>query len=220
MAATASEVKLLGAWPSPFVLRSRIALNIKSVEYEFLEEKFGSKSDLLLKSNPVYKKIPVLLHRDRPVCESLIIVQYIDETWTSGPSILPWDPYDRAIARYWGAYIDDKFFPSLVGIAKAEGPEAKAEALEQAKAGLELIEKAFKDCSKGGEFFNGDQIGYLDIAFGCYVGWIRVTESMHGFKLFDEEKTPRLVAWSERFCAHEAVKDVMPETEKLIELLK
>ncbi|KAK9116706.1 hypothetical protein Sjap_015653 [Stephania japonica] len=80
-----------------------------------------------------------------------------------------------------------------VGIAKAQGPEAKAESLEQAKAGLELIEKAFKERSKGGEFFNGDQIGYLDIAFGCYVGWIRVTESMHGFKLFDEEKTPGLV---------------------------
>ena len=103
-----NDVTLLGAWPSPFVMRARIALNIKSVDYELLEEKLGSKSQLLLQSNPVYKKVPVLIHENKPICESLIIVQYIDEAWSSGPSILPSDPYDRAIARFWGVYIDDK----------------------------------------------------------------------------------------------------------------
>ncbi|KAL1550958.1 Glutathione S-transferase U17 [Salvia divinorum] len=73
------QVQLLGASLSPYVLRCRIALNIKSVAYEFLEEIFGYKSDLLLKSNPVHKKIPVLIHVGRPICESLIIVEYIDQ---------------------------------------------------------------------------------------------------------------------------------------------
>lgn len=103
-----NDVKVLGAWPSPYVMRPRIALNIKSVAYDILEEQFGSKSELLLKSNPVYKKIPVLIHDGNPISESLIIVQYIDEVWNSGPSILPSDPYDRAIARFWATYIDDK----------------------------------------------------------------------------------------------------------------
>ena len=103
-----ASVKLIGGRPSPFVNRVQIALNLKSVDYDFLEERPGSKSELLLKSNPVHKKIPVLIHNDEPICESLIIVQYIDEVWASGSSILPSDPYDRAIARFWGAYIDDK----------------------------------------------------------------------------------------------------------------
>ena len=106
-----SDVKLIGAWQSPFVLRARIALNLKHVQYEFLEETFGTKSELLLKSNPVHKKIPVLIHAGKPVCESLIIVQYIDDVWTSsGPSILPSEPYDRAIERFWAAYIDEKVY--------------------------------------------------------------------------------------------------------------
>lgn len=104
----AKEVKVLGAWPSPFVMRPRIALSLKSVDHEFIEETMQPKSELLLKSNPVYKKIPVLIHNDKPVCESLIIVQYIDEAFSSGPSILPSDPYDRAIQRFWAAYIDEK----------------------------------------------------------------------------------------------------------------
>lgn len=74
-----NDVKLLGSWPSTFVMRPRIALNVKSVAYDFLEEQLGSKSDLLLTSNPVYKKIPVLIHDEKSICESLVIVQYIDE---------------------------------------------------------------------------------------------------------------------------------------------
>ncbi|XVE84937.1 hypothetical protein DITRI_Ditri17bG0051900 [Diplodiscus trichospermus] len=70
-----NDVKVLGSWPSPFVLRVRIALHHKSVNYEYIEENLlESKSELLLKSNPVFKKVPVLIHGDKPICESLIIV--------------------------------------------------------------------------------------------------------------------------------------------------
>lgn len=83
---------------SPYVVRATIALNLKVIQYEYLQEDLLSKSELLLKSNPVYKKVHVLIHGDKPVCESLIILQYIDEAWaSSGPSILPADPYDHAI---------------------------------------------------------------------------------------------------------------------------
>ena len=104
------EVKLLGTWYSPVVIRAKIALRLKSVDYDYVEEDlFGSKSELLLKSNPVYKKVPVLIHNSKPVCESLNIVVYIDETWnSSGSSILPSHPHDRALARFWSVFVDDK----------------------------------------------------------------------------------------------------------------
>ncbi|KAM0984007.1 hypothetical protein ACFX2I_011407 [Malus domestica] len=215
-----SDVKVLGAWPSPYAMRAWIALNIKSVEYELLEETFEAKSQLLLQSNPVHKKIPVLIHCDKSVCESLIIVEYIDEVWASGPSILPSDPLDRATARFWAAYVDEKWLPSLRGVAAAEGDEAKKAAVEQVAEGLAQMEEAFQKTSKGKDFFSGDKIGYLDIAFGCFLGWLRVTEKMNGVKLLDEAKIPGLAKWAEKFSADPAVKDVMPETDKLAEVTK
>lgn len=104
----ASDVKLLGRCASPYVNRVQIALNVKSINYEYLEENLGSKSLLLLKTNPIHKKVPVLIHNDKSISESLVIIQYIDEVWTNGPCILPSDPYDRAEARFWAAYIDHK----------------------------------------------------------------------------------------------------------------
>jgi len=209
------EVKLLGTWPSPFVMRVRVALNLKGVGYEYVEESLGNKSELLLKSNPIYKKVPVLIHDGKPVSESSVIVQYIDEVWSSSSTaILPADAYDRATARFWATYIDDKWRPNIRGVGM--GPD-RAAAAEQLFAGLQLLEEAFEKSSKGLGFFGGASIGYLDIILGCNLGWLKVVEKFSGINFLDEGKTPLLAAWAERFCSDAAVKDVMPETEKLLE---
>ncbi|KAL5977460.1 Glutathione S-transferase 3 [Asimina triloba] len=105
----ADEVTLLDFWASPFGMRARIALAEKGIKYEYKEENLAEKSPLLLKSNPVHKKIPVLIHGGKSVCESLIIVQYIDEAWKDkSPKLLPADPYERAKARFWADYVDKK----------------------------------------------------------------------------------------------------------------
>ncbi|KAL2247402.1 UNVERIFIED_CONTAM: Glutathione S-transferase U22 [Sesamum indicum] len=104
------ELILLDFWSSPFATRVRIALREKGVEFKSVEEDLlGTKSQLLLEMNPVHKQVPVLIHNGKPVCESTIILQYIDEVWRDEAApLMPSDPYERANARFWADYIDRK----------------------------------------------------------------------------------------------------------------
>ncbi|MCE3049677.1 Glutathione S-transferase 5 [Datura stramonium] len=60
--------------------------------------------------NPIHKKIPVLIHNGKPILESLIIVEYIDEVWKDKSPLMPSDPYKRAHARFWVDYIGKKVY--------------------------------------------------------------------------------------------------------------
>ncbi|CAD6204252.1 unnamed protein product [Miscanthus lutarioriparius] len=211
----AEAVRVIGLWPSPFVIRVLIALKLKGVKYELVEEVVGKKSELLLRSNPVHKKVPVLLHHGKPISESLIIVQYIDEVWSSddAPAFLPADAYTRAVQRFWAQYVDDKLtltqLPPAIRILRGMDDGGKDEAVEQLSAALQLLEEAFVKLSQGKHYFGGDSVGYLDIALAV--------EKIAGVTLLDKAKVPNLVAWADRLCTHPAVVDAIPDADKFVE---
>ncbi|MCE3049679.1 Glutathione S-transferase 5 [Datura stramonium] len=159
-------VVLLDFWPSPFGMRVRIALKEKGIDYESKEENLNNKSPLLLKMNPVHKQIPVLIHNGNPICESLIIVQYIDEVWKDKAPLLPSDPYERAHARFWADYVDKKIYSTgrLVWATKGEVQEtAKKELIECFK----LLETDW--------FYAFETLGNFSMIHECpkLVGWAK-----------------------------------------------
>ena len=101
-------IKLHGVWASPFSCRVKWALQLKGIPYKYIEEDLMNKSKLLIEYNPIHKKIPVLVHGHKPICESMIIIEYLDEIWPHKHPLLPKDPCERAFARFWLKFAEDK----------------------------------------------------------------------------------------------------------------
>lgn len=115
-----------------------------------------------------------------------------------------------------------QWYLTLRSLRTALGEEEKKRSIKEVGEGLALLEDAFNKSRKGKAFFGGDQIGFLDIALGCFLAMLRVTEdeTFTGVKFLDQANTPELAKWADRFCAHGAVKDLMPETGKLLAYAK
>ncbi|CAM0902385.1 unnamed protein product [Alopecurus aequalis] len=209
------DLKLQGPWASPHVLRVRLALGLKGVSYEYVDQepqdKETNRGELLLHST-----LPVLIHGGEPVRgTSLSIVQYVDEAFPGvGPPLLPDDPSKRAVARYLAAIIDDTLIKAMYKATWGKTDEERAEGKNQTAAAVETLEKALRD-QHSEPFFGGDTAGYVDVALGSLLAWVRATDAMQGATIFYPATAPLLAAWTSRFGALAAVDEVMPEQAKL-----
>ncbi|XP_062163038.1 probable glutathione S-transferase [Alnus glutinosa] len=208
----ADEVVLLDFWPSMFGMRVRIALAEKGIKYEFKEDDLRNKSDLLLKMNPVHKKIPVLIHNGKPVCESLIIVQYIDEVWNDRSPLLPSDPYQRAHARFWADFIEQKVYAVGKKLFTSKGEE-----LETAKNDFLEIYKTLEGELGEKPYFGGENFGLVDIALITFYSWFYLYETFGKFNM--EAECPKFIAWVKRCMQKESVAKSLPDQKKVYELV-
>ncbi|RZC57360.1 hypothetical protein C5167_004657 [Papaver somniferum] len=204
----ADEVVLLDFWPSMFGMRVKVALALKGIKYEYKEENLSDKSPLLLKMNPIHKKIPVLIHNGTPISESLIIVEYIDEVWNEKSPLLPTDPYQKSQAKFWADYVDKKVYAGgrMIWTSKGE---------EQEKAKKEYIEilKVLEGELGEKPYFGGDKIGFVDVALIPFYTWFYAYEKCGNFSI--EEECPKIVSWAKKCLEMESVSQSLSDSEKI-----
>lgn len=207
-----NKVIVHGTWGSLFVKRVELALKIKGIAYEYVEEDLSNKSPHLLKYNPVFKKVPVLVHNDKPVSESLVILEYIDETWKIGPRILPQDPYEKAIVRFWANYIDQHLIPSTAKLWKSTGEEQE-KALEEVLEKIRILEKGIPE-------IHGNEFGLLQILLVTTFGSHKAYEDVLGVKILVPENNPLLSSCVTSLKELPLVKEICPPYDMLLSKLK
>ncbi|KAL5747442.1 hypothetical protein ACOSP7_024445 [Xanthoceras sorbifolium] len=214
-----NEVKLHGMWVSTYSKRVELALRVKGIPYEYIEEDLSNKSPLLLQYNPVHKKVPVLVHNGKPLAESGIILEYIDETWNYAPLLLPEDPYQRAQIRFWANFIDHQLFEAVLKLVTSKEEEHE-KTIEEAYEKLEVLEKGMREFfGDGGRRIDGQNLGVLNIMVSAVLATHKANEEVFRVKIVDPERFPLMFSWVEQLNEVPLVKEVVPPHDKVVALL-
>ncbi|CAN1800926.1 Glutathione S-transferase U28 [Linum perenne] len=194
------ELILLNWGVSPFSARVKIALAEKGVtNYESRHEDVHNKSSLLMEMNPATNQIPVLIHNNKPISDSLVIIHYIDEFWNhdSHLSLLPSHPYHRARARFWADYTSKvPTFHLGFGLWKSNEEKVKEASRKEMCEMLENLQEELGEKS----YFGGDKFGFVDIALIPFHSFFYTFEKVGGMDIVNG--FPKLMEWAER-CIRE-----------------
>jgi RNA polymerase-associated protein len=169
----------------PYCARVRIALAEKAVEFETVEVDLKDRPAWIYKKNPT-GRVPVIEEDDRPLPESAVIMEFLDERYPE-PPLLPADPADRAQIRCL-IFRDDEFTDPYYAFRRGEGFEDFDKALRRFDA--MLAEQPY---------LGGAEYSQADIAF---VPWVLRARDMLGV---DFEPYPALAAWLVRLEERPAI---------------
>jgi len=114
-----SELILYDFGNSVCCQKVRITLRAKSLEWNaipvnlFTAEQYDPK---YLKLNPK-GVVPTLVHDGKPVIESTLICEYIDQAFPHPPKLVPADPWAQSRMRLWSKMVDEGLFEGISEIS-------------------------------------------------------------------------------------------------------
>jgi len=189
-----------------------IALHLKKIPFEVVNINLQEKPEWYFETNPL-GKVPSIEYGGKIIYESLVCVDYLDETFTSGKQLLPKDPYERAKQRM--------LVERLSGIASSlygwhRDPKDPA-AIEKVANVLNQYEKLL---SAGG-YFAGEKPGYVDYMIWPWIERLSAVEILSDNKLgVTVDKYPKLAAYIDRMRSLPEIKAFLLDGTKHVKFIK
>jgi glutathione S-transferase len=180
-------ITLYDAARCPYCARVRIVLAEKGVELEVVEIDLSDRPAWLYEKNAT-GRVPVLEEDGRPLPESAVIMEFLEERYPE-PPLLPPDPADRAFVRLL-VFRDEELTDPYYAFRRGE--EGAAEELDAVLSRLDAMLGELP-------YLGGVEYGLADIA---YVPWLLRARDMLGVDLAG---FPSLSAWLARLEERPAI---------------
>ncbi len=204
------HLKLISFELCPYVERSRIVLLEKDLPHEIEFIDLANKPAWFLSISPM-GRVPVLLVDGRPIFESSIINELLEELYPARP-LFPSDPIARAEARGFIALANDVAMPAgfhaLMAMAGGSSGDALAKPLAGLRDALDTLEAILAD--RAGPFFGGSAFSLVDVAFAPFLRRLRLTEGWGVPEAQMLSSFPAVSAWTEAVLAHPSVRAAEP----------
>lgn len=198
---TIPKLELISFPVCPFVMRARLLLALKGVDYTLTQIDIENKPDWFLAISPL-GKVPVLrVGSDAVLFESQVIAEYLDEI-TPG-TLHSEDPLARARDRAWIEFATQLI---LTGFGHLTAQDAAAQATT--RANLDKLLAHLERNIAGEPFFNGERFLIIDAAYAPFFVQVDTVRAATGVDLL--AAYPKIGRWAKAVLAHEAVRSVVP----------
>jgi len=170
----------------PYVERVMIALYVKKIPFEVININLQDKPEWYFETNPL-GKVPSLEYDGKIIYESLVCVDYLDETFTTGKPILPKDTFERAKQRM----LVERLSVLASGLYGWHRNPLDPTAVGKVTEVLGLYEKLLQ-----GAYFAGANPGYVDYMVWPWVERLSAAEILSESHLsITSDKYPKLAAY-------------------------
>lgn len=186
-----TAINLWSARACPFAHRTRLVLGSKGLDFELVEIDLQNKPAWFNEVS-VYGKVPALEHEGRRFVESAIINEYLEETFPM-PALLPREPAQRALSRFWIDYANTRFVPAWGKLLRAQANAVAAEATTELVAALHTLERGLSELSGAGPFWFGAEPSLVDLSL--YPWFERWAALAHYRGVEVPAELPRLQRW-------------------------
>lgn len=207
---TTRRLKLISFDICPYVERSRIVLLEKGVPHDVEIIDLAKKPAWFLAVSPM-GRVPVLIVDDRPVFESMVINELLNELYPE-PPLFPDDPVARAVGRGWIVFANDVVMPAGGAALLAIAGGAKSNALAQPLGRLrDALAKLEQQLAHGdGPFFLGRGFSLVDATYAPFFRRWRMAEGWGAPEAGLLASFPKVSAWAQAMLSRPCVAAAEP----------
>lgn len=197
---TTPHLKLISFATCPYVQRARVILNEKQIQHELEYIDLDAPPGWFYEVSPL-EKVPVLLVENKPLFESMVICEYLDEV--SAGSLHPEEPFAKARNRSWiefGNEILSNNYGYFTTDDSIRFKQLRATILEQ----LDILEEELSNSP----FFNGAKFSLIDAVYAPLFRMFDVLHRVYDYNFFTD--TAKVKLWSDTLLAHPSVVNSIP----------
>lgn len=190
---------LISHYLCPYVQRARIVLAEKRIPHDLEFIDLADKPSWFQSISPL-GKVPVLLTDGRPLFESAVITEYLNEV-TPG-ALHPADPFERARNRAWIEYASITL-DVIAGLYNARDESTFDRSTQALRERFRTLEGELAQ----GPYFDGATFRLVDAAFGPVFRYFDVIETFTDLEFFDD--VPKVTRWRHELAMRPSVRDAV-----------
>ena len=189
------SLKLISFTICPYVQRAMIILIEKNIPFDIEYIDLSAPPPWFYDVSPM-EKVPVLLVDEKPLFESMVICDYLDEI-TPG-SLYPADAFEKAQNRAWIEF-GNEILSTTFEMLRTDD-EARLNHLTNVLTDrFEILENEISD----GAYFNGNEFSMVDAVFAPIFRYHKQISNTKDYGIFED--APNVKAWGDRLLERPSV---------------